>query len=309
MRARPVGGGGPAEAATSATRSTPGGGAPPRAARSPGRRRRCARAGSSGRRRGRGRGRRGTSGPARTRRPTARRCASGPAADGFDRWVKVTTRPARLAASSGANAGSVARSRGCTADAASGSTAIPAARSFCSAVRAAPASAGESHSRAASATAVASSGARSMSGELVVAAGDPVAVDGLGHRGPPGLQRHPELAQLGLVPLEHPEERLVGRDVRVARHRGPDALGAEELARREQAEHEVDQAFGARGRAGRHLRGAYGPSPRCSNAGAPASRIRSSPSCAAPARSAPGRRRRGRPRSGSSRGWCARSRW
>ncbi len=83
-------------------------------------------------------------------------------AAGWLRWVKVTTRPARAAASSGVNEGSVVRTRGWTSDAAAGSTSTPAARSFVIAVRAAPASCGESQRRAASATAVASSGARSM---------------------------------------------------------------------------------------------------------------------------------------------------
>ena len=78
--------------------------------------------------------------------------------------------------------------------------------------------------------------------ELVVLAGDAVAVGGV-DRVPPALQRHAELAQLGLVALEHPEERLVVRRVGVAGHDRADALGRQELARGQQAEHEVHQTL------------------------------------------------------------------
>ena len=47
-------------------------------------------------------------------------------------------------------------------------------------------------------------------GEFVVGPGDAVAVLGVEDAGPPGLQGHAHLAELGLVALEHPLERLVG---------------------------------------------------------------------------------------------------
>ncbi|EOD69200.1 hypothetical protein H480_07353 [Amycolatopsis vancoresmycina DSM 44592] len=78
------------------------------------------------------------------------------------RYSNRTAWPFCTAASSGPNAGS-ARTRGSTTVGAWSSTSRPAARSFTSAPCACPVSSGESHSRDASATAAASSGARSIS--------------------------------------------------------------------------------------------------------------------------------------------------
>ena len=80
--------------------------------------------------------------------------------------------------------------------------------------------------------------------ELVVLAGDAVAVGGVEHGVAPGLQRDAQLAQLGLVAFEHPEERVVGGGVGVAGDRRTDPLGGQELAGRQQAEHEVHQTLG-----------------------------------------------------------------
>ncbi len=84
--------------------------------------------------------------------------------------------------------------------------------------------------------------------QLVLAAHDPVAVVGIEGAVAPGLQRHAEIAQLGLVALEHPLERLVGAlgpvGGLVPGNRLPDPLGAEELPGREQADNQVDQPFG-----------------------------------------------------------------
>ena len=52
--------------------------------------------------------------------------------------------------------------------------------------------------------------------QLVVVAGDAVAVGGVEPGVAAGLQGDAQLAQLGLVALEHPEERVVARDVGVA---------------------------------------------------------------------------------------------
>ena len=157
------------------------------------------------------------------------------------RWSNVTARPDCTAASRGPNAGSPPRTRGC-ARPWSSSTSTPAARSFTNApcagagqLRGLPQPRGERH------------GGRLVGlqvdlAELVVLAGDAVAVGGV-DRVPPALQRHAELAQLVLVALEHPEERLVVRGVGVAGHDRADALGRQELARGQQAEHQVHQTL------------------------------------------------------------------
>ncbi len=51
---------------------------------------------------------------------------------------------------------------------------------------------------------------------------DPVALGGVQRRHPADLQRDAEVAQLVLVALEHPGERLVAGAVRIARDAGPD---------------------------------------------------------------------------------------
>ena len=194
----------------------------------------------------------GTSGPRQDTTPhgsTVRRLTSpaGPPR----RWGNVTARPACTAASRGPNAGSTARTRACTGPPVS-STSTPAARSLTTAPCAAPASPGVSHSRAASATAAASSGSRSISPELVVVAGDAVAVGGVEPGVAAGLQRDAQLAQLGLVALEHAEERLVRRGVGVAGDGGADLLGGQELPGGQQAEHQVHQTLGPGGGHVRH---------------------------------------------------------
>jgi hypothetical protein len=57
-----------------------------------------------------------------------------------------------------------------------------------------------------------------------------------------GLQGDAELAQLLLVALEHPLERLLG--LRVAADRGADLLGRQVPARRQQEHHDGQEAFG-----------------------------------------------------------------
>ena len=103
-------------------------------------------------------------------------------------------------------------------------------------------------------TAAASSPVEPDLGQLVVGARDPVAVLGVEDAGPAGLQRHAHLAQLGLVPLEHALERLVGafRAVvgLVAGHGGADLGGREELSRAQQADDQVHQSFCPLGRHG-----------------------------------------------------------
>ena len=86
-------------------------------------------------------------------------------------------------------------------------------------------------------------------GQRVLAVRDPVAGLGVEDAGGPGLQRHAQLAQLGLVPLELALERLVVarvvRIVLVAGHGRGDLRGGQEPSRGQQADHQVDQAFGA----------------------------------------------------------------
>lgn len=59
-----------------------------------------------------------------------------------------------------------------------------------------------------------------------------------------GLQRHPEFAQIVLVPLEHPVEGLFAGAARVLRHSDADLLLGEPPARRQQGDDEVEQPFG-----------------------------------------------------------------
>ena len=143
------------------------------------------------------------------------------------------------------------RTRGC-ARPRSSSTSTPAARSFTNApvrgagqLRRLPQPRGQRH------------GGRLVGlevdlAELVVLAGDAVAVGGVESRAAPALQRHAQLAQLGLVALEHPEERLVVRRVGVAGHDRADPLGGQELAGGQQAEHQVHQTLGPGGGHVRH---------------------------------------------------------
>ena len=86
--------------------------------------------------------------------------------------------------------------------------------------------------------------------QLVVPACDAVTLACVEPWCAPSLQRDAQLAQLRLVPLEHPEERLVGRGLVVAGHGRPDPLSRQVLAGGQQAEHQVDQTLGA---GGRHL--------------------------------------------------------
>ena len=204
-------------------------------------------AGSSAARPGRGRGRPDTTGRARTPRPRARPRGRTSPPDGF-RYANRTARPACTASRQGCSASSAASSRGSTSRVRAGSTSTPPARSLSSAPRAASASSADCQSRAARPTAAASSGSSDTVGQLVVAAGDPVALLGVEDARPAGLQRDAELAQLGLVPLEHALERLVGPRAAVVRlvpgNRGADPLGGQELPGRQQAQHEVDQSLG-----------------------------------------------------------------
>jgi hypothetical protein len=64
-----------------------------------------------------------------------------------------------------------------------------------------------------------------------------------------GLQRHAELAQLGLVAFELALERLVV--ARVAGNGRGDLRGGQEPSRGQQADHQIDQALGAGPRHGR----------------------------------------------------------
>ena len=69
--------------------------------------------------------------------------------------------------------------------------------------------------------------------ELVVLAGDAVALGEVERGVAPGLQRDAQLAQLGLVAFEHPEERVVAGGVGVAGDGRPDPLGGQELPGRQ----------------------------------------------------------------------------
>ena len=85
-------------------------------------------------------------------------------------------------------------------------------------------------------------------GQRVVAAGDAVAGLGVEDAGRPGLQRHAEVAQLGLVPFELALERLVLARVvgvvLVPGHGRGDLRGGQKPPRREQADHQIDQTLG-----------------------------------------------------------------
>src|SRR5262249_10070453 len=70
----------------------------------------------------------------------------------------------------------------------------------------------------------------------------------------PGDQRHAQLAQVLLVPLEHPVEGLARLAVGVLRDGGPDLLLGQPATGRQQADHQVAQALGA---AGGHRRSRY----------------------------------------------------
>ena len=84
-------------------------------------------------------------------------------------------------------------------------------------------------------------------GQLVVGAGDPVAVLGVEDAGAAGLQRDAHLAQFGLVPLEHALERLVGAVGAVvglvAGHGGADPRRRHVLAGAQQRDDQVHQSL------------------------------------------------------------------
>src|SRR5206468_11050399 len=91
---------------------------------------------------------------------------------------------------------------------------------------------------------------------------DPVSVLAVEMAVAAGLERDAEIAQFGLVPLEHPLEGLVGalRTVRglVAGHRVADAFRGEELAGRQQANDQIDQSLRP---SGRHVLETNAPAP------------------------------------------------
>jgi hypothetical protein len=102
------------------------------------------------------------------------------------------------------------------------------------------------HTRLARPSTASSPASSSSSGQRVRVPVDPVAllvlehvVDGAGD------QRDAELAQVLLVALEHPVERLGGLALGVLRHGATDLLLRQPAAGGQQADDEVQQAFGA----------------------------------------------------------------
>jgi hypothetical protein len=72
---------------------------------------------------------------------------------------------------------------------------------------------------------------------------DLVALRGIERRHPPRLQRDAEVAQLVLVALEHPGERLVTGALGIPGHGLADAFGGDERAGGQERDDEVHQAL------------------------------------------------------------------